>query len=125
MSADETPIATPALDAQAARALFERLRWPDGPTCPRCASRDVAAREGGTARAGLRRCRACRSDFTVTVGTALERSHLPLEDWVKAADLMASIKGGVSARRLQKELGVTYKTAWTMARRLRAALREV
>lgn len=57
----------------------------------------------------------------MTVGTALEGAHVPLESWIRAAELMSTRKGGVSARRLHLEIGVTYKTAWNMVRRMREA----
>ena len=78
-------------------------------------------------RAGLRRCGPCKREFTVTVGTIFERSHIKLHKWFQAAHLMASSKKGISAhaRRLHRTLKVTYKTAWFMEHRLREAMREL
>ena len=75
-------------------------------------------------RAGLRYCNACKSQFTVTVGTVFERSHVPLNKWLLAAHLMAASKKGMSAHQLMRMLGVTYKTPWFMAHRLREAMKE-
>jgi hypothetical protein len=73
----------------------------------------------------LRRCGACKKQFTVTVGTVFERSHIKLHKWFQAAHLMASSKKGISAHQLHRTLDVTYKTAWFMAHRLREAMREI
>jgi transposase-like protein len=63
-------------------------------------------------------------DFTVTIGTVFERSHIPLHKWLLASHLMAASKKGVSAHQLHRMLGVTYKTAWFLAHRLREAMKE-
>jgi hypothetical protein len=76
------------------------------------------------ARIGARRCGPCKREFTVTVGTIFERSHIKLHLWFQAAHLMASSKKGISAHQLHRTLKVTYKTAWFMAHRLREAMRE-
>jgi len=73
---------------------------------------------------GLRRCGPCKREFTVTVGTIFERSHVKLHIWFQAAHLMASSKKGISAHQLHRTLKVTYKTAWFMEHRLREAMRE-
>ncbi len=69
-------------------------------------------------------CNACRKQFTVTVGTIFERSHVPLSKWLAATFLMCASKKGISAHQLHRMLGVTYKTAWFMAMRIREAMRE-
>ena len=108
----------------AAIARLEALVWPDGPYCPRCGGFDrITPVKGG--RAGLRRCGPCKREFTVTVGTIFERSHLKLHKWFQAAHLMASSKKGISAHQLHRTLKVTYKTAWFMEHRLREAMREL
>jgi transposase-like protein len=108
----------------AAIAHLERIIWPDGePHCPRCGGVDrITSVKGG--RAGLRRCGPCKREFTVTVGTVFERSHVKLHKWFQAAHLMASSKKGISAHQLHRTLKVTYKTAWFMEHRLREAMRE-
>jgi transposase-like protein len=109
-------------DEEAARAHLERIRWPAGPHCPHCGS-VKAVRMGGEAhRVGLFNCRDCREQFSVTVRTVMERSHVPLHKWVLAFHLMAASKKGVSAHQLHRMLHVTYKTAWFMAHRIREAM---
>jgi len=110
-------------DEIAAVAKLESILWPDGPVCPKCGNIGQAYKL--KARVGLRRCGACKADFTVTVGTVFERSHVELHKWFQAAYLMASSKKGVSAHQLHRLLGVTYKTAWFMAHRIREAMREI
>jgi transposase-like protein len=108
---------------EAAIARLENIVWPDGPYCPRCGSFDrITKVKGG--RLGLYRCGPCKRQFTVTVGTVFERSHVPLNKWFQAAHLMASSKKGISAHQLHRTLQVTYKTAWFMEHRLREAMRD-
>jgi transposase-like protein len=108
----------------AARARLEAILWPDGPVCPHCgAIEPITLVKGG--RAGLRRCGACKREFTVTVGTIFHRSHVKLHKWFQAAHLMASSKKGISAHQLHRTLKVTYKTAWFIEHRLREAMREL
>lgn len=107
----------------AAIARLEAILWPQGPFCPRCGGFDrITTVKGG--RPGLRRCGPCRREFTVTVGTIFERSHVKLHKWFQAAHLMASSKKGISAHQLHRTLKVTYKTAWFMEHRLREAMRD-
>jgi transposase-like protein len=107
----------------AAIARLEAIVWPDGPHCPRCGGFDrITPVKGG--RAGLRRCGPCKREFTVTVGTIFERSHVKLHKWFQAAHLMASSKKGISAHQLHRTLRVTYKTAWFIEHRLREAMRD-
>jgi transposase-like protein len=107
----------------AAIARLEEIVWPNGVHCPRCGGFDrITDVKGG--RMGLRRCGPCKREFTVTVGTVFERSHVKLHLWFQAAHLMASSKKGISAHQLHRTLGVTYKTAWFMEHRLREAMRE-
>lgn len=109
---------------EAAIARLEALLWPQGPFCPRCGGFDrITPVKGG--RAGLRRCGPCKREFTVTVGTLFERSHVKLHKWFQAAHLLASSKKGISAHQLHRTLKVTYKTAWFMEHRLREAMREL
>jgi transposase-like protein len=109
-------------DEIAARKHLEHIRWPDGPVCPHCGTIDRASRiEGG--RKGLLFCNACREQFTVTVGTVFERSKIPLHMWLYANHLLCSSKKGISAHQLHRTLGVTYKTAWFMAHRIREGMK--
>jgi transposase-like protein len=108
----------------AAIARLEAIVWPQGAYCPRCGGFDrITPVKGG--RAGLRRCGPCKREFTVTVGTIFERSHVKLHKWFQAAHLMGSSKKGFSAHQLHRTLKVTYKTAWFMEHRLREAMRDL
>ncbi len=108
-------------NADAARLHLEAIRWPDGPVCPHCGTLEKASRiEGG--RKGLLFCNACRKQYSVTVGTVFERSKVPLHKWLLANHLIVSSKKGISSHQLHRMLGVTYKTAWFMAHRIREAM---
>ncbi|MCB2051444.1 MAG: IS1595 family transposase [Novosphingobium sp.] len=114
-------------DDDAARKHMEAIRWPHGPSCPHCGNADgdkIVRLKGKSTRPGLYQCNECRQHFTVTVGTVMERSKIPLHKWVLAFHLMASSKKGMSAHQLHRMLGVTYKTAWFMAHRIREAMTE-
>jgi len=110
-------------DADKAREHLEKTRWPHGPICPHCGVVDEATYVGGkAARKGVYQCNACREQFSVTVGTVFESSKVPLNKWLLATYLMSSSKKGISAHQLHRTLGVTYKTAWFMAHRIREAM---
>lgn len=119
-----TDLADPMFhDEDAARAHLEKLRWPHGANCPSCGSLSGVTRlQGESHRAGLHQCNACRQHFTVTVGTVMERSHIPLHKWVLGFHLMAASKKGMSSKQLERMLDVTYKTAWFMSHRIREAM---
>jgi transposase-like protein len=107
-----------------ARAYFERQRWGDTPCCVHCGCVNVTRLNGTAARAGTIQCNECREQFTVTVGTIMEDSHLSLATWVKAFHFMASSKKGFSALQLQRNCGIgSYRTAWFLAHRIREAMR--
>ena len=105
-------------------AAFEQLEatlWPQGPVCPRCGGMDrITSVKGG--RKGLRRCGPCKRQFTVTVGTVFESSHVKLHFWLQAVYLMCSSKKGISSHQLMRVLDVQYKTAWFMTHRIREAM---
>jgi transposase-like protein len=107
----------------AAIARLEAIVWPKGPYCPRCGGFDRITLVNG-ARVGLRRCGPCKREFTVTVGTIFERSHVKLHKWFQVAHLMTSSKKGISAHQIHRTLKLTYKTAWFMCHRLREAMRD-
>ena len=111
-------------DETAAWKHFEDVRWPDGPICPHCGvinSADPII--GKTARHGLYRCRECVKQFTATIGTIYEGSHIPMHKWLLAAHLMCASKKGMSAHQLWRMLGFgSYRTAWFMAMRIREAM---
>jgi len=120
-------------DADAAREHLEALHWPNGPVCPHCGGVDVKrlpAQRGkpskknpeGAIRSGVIQCNACRQQFTVTVNTVFSDSKVPLNKWLLAVHLLTSSKKGISAHQLHRMLGVTYKTAWFMAHRIREAM---
>jgi transposase-like protein len=115
-------------DEEKAREHLENVRWPDGPICPHCGCvgriYPIKARKERKIRAGLYKCGDCDGQFTVTVGTVFERSKVPLNKWLAANHMMCASKKGCSAKQLQRMLGVTYKTAWFMAHRIREAMRE-
>lgn len=108
-------------DDDAAREHLEGLLWPNGPVCPRCGvtGNRITKLQGKSTRAGVYKCKDCRKPFSVTVGTVMERSHVPLCKWVLAAQLMSSSKKGMSAKQLERMLGTNYETAWFLFHRLR------
>ncbi len=110
-------------DETAVREYFEAQRWPHGPFCPHCGeARNVHRMEGRSHQEGMLYCRSCGKKFTVTVGTVMERSHIPLAKWALAFRLMAASKKGMSAHQLGRMLDITYKSAWFMAHRIREAM---
>ncbi len=113
-------------DEDKARAYLEATRWPDHVHCPFCGEHETvkALPPKGSMGKGWYHCRACRKKFTVRVGTLYERSHVPLNKWLLATYLLCSSKKGISAHQLHRTLGVTYKTAWFMAHRIREGMRE-
>ena len=108
----------------AAREYLEAVRWPEGPVCPHCGCTGNTTKLTLKRRVGVYQCNDCRKQFTVTVGTVFERSHIALHVWVQATYLLCSSKKGMSAHQLHRMLGVTYKTAWFMAHRIREAMRD-
>ena len=107
-----------------AREHLERIRWGDAPFCPHCGSTDCTRLEGKRHRKGLLQCNDCREQFTVTVGTLFERSKIPLHKWLLATHLLCASKKGMSAKQIERMLGVTYKTAWFMCHRIREAMNQ-
>ena len=111
-------------DENEARGWLERSRWGTSPACAHCGSVSVTRMQGTAHRAGLLTCRDCDKQFSVTVGTVMERSHIPLPKWVLGFHLMAASKKGMSSMQLSRMLDVTYKTAWFMSHRIREAMTE-
>ena len=102
------------------RAFLEALRWPDGIECPRCRSKKasrIAARDQFD-------CGSCRYQFSVTAGTIFHDSHLPLSKWFLATYIITESKKGISANQLKRMLNVTYRTAWHLCHRIRAAMKD-
>ena len=112
----------------------ESVLWPEGPVCPKCGSvgkpyklqgsrtKPSKKNPNGIERHGLYKCRDCKGQFTVRMGTIFEESHIPMHKWLQAIHLMCSSKKGISAHQLHRTLEVTYKTAWFLAHRLRLAM---
>jgi transposase-like protein len=112
-------------DADKAREHLEKLYWPNGPVCPHCGVIDEATKlQGKSTRKGVYKCNACEKPFTVTVGTVMEDSKIPLNKWAMACAMVDGSKKGVSAHQLHRQLGITYKSAWFMAHRIREAMRQ-
>jgi transposase-like protein len=114
-------------DEASARELLERLRWPNGPVCPHCESTEAykltpKADTETHVRQGVYKCKKCRKQFTVTVGTIFEGARIPLQKWLMAIYLMCASKKGISSHQLHRMLDVTYKTAWFMTHRIRFAM---
>ncbi|MGE5537393.1 MAG: IS1595 family transposase [Gemmatimonas sp.] len=112
-------------DETKAREYFESIRWPEGPNCPHCGEvKRVYRLEGKSHRPGLFHCNRCNGQFTVTTGSVMESSHIPLTKWAMGFRLYAGSKKGFSANQLHRSLGITYKSAWFMAHRIREAMSE-
>src|SRR3954453_15604113 len=112
-------------DPAAALEHVEKLLWPNGPVCPHCEATDrIYALKGKSTKPGVRKCGHCRKLFTVTVGTIMESSHLPLNKWLQAIHLLCSSKKGISSHQLHRTLEITYKAAWFMSHRIREAMRD-
>ena len=110
-------------DADAAREYLESVRWANGVVCPHCGVIDKFYKLVGEAhRPGLYKCSECREQFSVTVGTVFESSKIKLHIWLQACHLMSASKKGISAKQLERMLGVSYKTAWFMGHRIREAM---
>ena len=111
-------------DEAAAFAHVESLLWPNGPVCPHCQAtgEQVFRMKGKTVRMGLHKCRACKGQFTVRMGSIFESSHLPLHLWLQVIHLMCASKTGVSTRQIQRMLQCSMKTAWFLTHRIREAM---
>jgi transposase-like protein len=114
-----------------ARNYLESVRWPLGPVCPHCDNKKesaiwkIEANPSKKIRAGLYHCNACGKQFTVTVGTIFEDSHIPLQKWIVAWYLLCSSKKGISSLQIQRQLGLgSYRTALFMMHRIRYALKD-
>jgi len=132
--ADELNLITLAqdyADDNTARELLERLRWPHGAICPHCkndgatkpnSKLEPKAGSKSAVRKGVYFCGACRKQFTVTVKTVFEGSHIPISKWLMAWFIICASKKSISARQLHRMLKITYKSAWFMAHRIRFAM---
>ncbi len=106
-------------------AHLERIRWPEGLRCIRC-GKDRVQRLEAKGKTGKERhlywCADCRYQYSVTVGTIFHNSHLPLAKWFLAICMIGSAQNSISAKKLQRQLNTTYRTAWYMAHRIRLAI---
>jgi len=106
-------------DEEACRAYLFASRWPDGFSCPACGGVEVGAEH----RRHLWQCRCCGRQTSVTAGTVLHKTRLPLTVWFWAAYLVGTHGPGISALQLQRQLGIArYETAWTILHKLRRAM---
>ena len=103
------------------REYLEALRWPDAIICPRCSSSKISK----IAKRNQFDCDNCRYQFSVTAGTIFNDSHLPLWKWFLCVYLLCESKKGVSANQIKRAIGISYKTAWYLCHRVRAAMKEV
>ena len=106
-------------DEESCTAFLFKRRWPYGFVCPGCGKRRAV---GLKSRPRLHECLDCGRQTSVTAGTAMHRSKLPLTAWYWAAHLMTTHSNGMSARQLEDQLGVTYKTAWLLTQKLRRSM---
>lgn len=116
-------------DEDKARRFLESKRWPDGPVCPHCGGAHIYTltprpQSKRPVRPGVYKCRSCRRQFSVRIGTILEESRLPLRKWLMAIHLMTSSKKGISSHQIARELGITQKSAWFLCHRIREAMRQ-
>ncbi len=113
-------------DEAAAFAHVEGLLWPQGPICPKCGGEGYALNgvkdKKGRVRLGLKKCRACRAQFTVRMNSIFEDSHIALHLWLQAIVLLTASKKGISSNQLHRTLGITLKSAWHMSHRIRLAM---
>ena len=106
-------------DDDTAEAWFTENRWGDEPACPRCGSVNVLS--GAKHKTMPYRCRDCRKRFSVRTGTAMEASNLGFQTWAIAIYLATTSLKGVSSMKLHRDLGITQKSAWHLAHRIREA----
>ncbi len=112
-------------DEEKSYSYIESRLWPDGPVCPHCGCMErVGKLKGKSTRIGTYKCYECRKPFTVKVGTIFEGSKVQMHVWLQAMYLIAGSKKGISANQMHRILGVTLKTAWFMAHRIREAMRD-
>jgi transposase-like protein len=116
-------------DEEAAFTFLEGIVWPSGPVCPHCGvigtAYKMTANPEKRIRVGLWKCRDCRKQFTVKVGTVFEHARLPLHKALQCAYLLCSSKKGISANQLSRGLEISLKAAWFLAHRVREAMREL
>lgn len=105
-------------DPDVSTEYVAKLRWPDGPTCPRCGAQEYSYLS--TRR--LWKCKGCKKQYSVKLGTIFEDSAVPLDKWLAAIWLIANSKNGISSHELARSIGVTQKTGWFVLHRIRLAM---
>ena len=107
-----------------ARETLERIRWPNGPVCAHCGCAENATKFNGKKhRKGVYKCNDCGEQFTVTVNSVMEASHISIRHWLMAFSILCSAKKGISALQLQRQLGLgSYRSAWHLCHRIRHAM---
>jgi transposase-like protein len=114
-----------SMNEDEARQYLESVLWPNGPICPHCGSIKSWSIKGESVRDGVYECSDCGKQFTVTIGTVMQGSHISLRQWLIAFHLMTSSKKGISALQLQRNLGLgSYRSAWHLAHRIRLSMKE-
>ena len=108
-------------DEDSAVAYFEGKRWPHGASCVGCNSPKVYNCKANR-RLPLYKCQECGKQFTVTSGTIMNNTRIPLRAWLFAYHLMGGARKGVSARQMARHLGITVKSAWHLAHRIRSTM---
>lgn len=121
-----------------AYAYMESMRWPDGPVCPHCHSRERhyfltpksgtgtrKTRTGAETQRRVWKCKSCRKQFSVITGTVFHGTKVPLHTWLMVVFEMCASKNGVAAREIARKYGVAPKTAWFMTNRLREAMKNL
>ncbi|MBI4202501.1 MAG: IS1595 family transposase [Chloroflexi bacterium] len=103
------------------RDVLAELRWPSGVICPRC----NGTKQAFDSERYTYDCYSCGYQFSALVGTIFHDTKLPLREWFMAVLLMVEAKKGISANQMKRILGVSYKTAWYLCHRIRAAMAEV
>lgn len=98
---------------------LEKIRWPNGPVCPYCFEEKQISKQKNESR---HHCNSCNTSFSVTVNTIFHDTKVPLQKWFLAIMLMLNAKKGLSAKQIERDINVTYKTAWYMCMRIRRAM---
>lgn len=106
-------------DEESARLFFENKRWPSGISCPHCGSCEVSECKGH--KPMPYRCKDCRKHFSVRTGTVMAEGKVPLHKWLMATYMLTTARKGIPSTQMARELGVTQKTAWFLAQRIRKA----
>ena len=110
------------------REYLVAQRWPDGVTCPKCGAEKpytiTRKHPGKNSVRSIYKCRACKKQFSATVGTIFEDSKIPLSTWFAVIYQMCASKKGVSALQIKRMFGLHYRSAWFMCHRIREAMKE-